>query len=105
MTVLERFDYAKKLWTLVLPQIPFPPNSTIFGWLSVYSDSELEATVIRVPYRLTRWNSGDPTPEDVYRLISSQLRDARKAQRRQKDITDIRSFDGRVNVAQGREER
>ena len=38
MTFLERLDYAKKLWAIVLPTTPVPPQPTLVGWLAVYSD-------------------------------------------------------------------
>src|SRR6266478_8340152 len=93
MTFLERYSNAVKLWEFTLPTIPAPPRETMIGWLAVYSDSEYESAVIRTPYRLTQGSLGRTTPtnDDIYRLISSQLRDARKAQRQ-----NHRSYDGRV---------
>jgi hypothetical protein len=98
MTFLERLDYAKKLWGVVLPGTPPPPQPTLISWLAVYSDDEFEKVIVRIPYRLTQNPSRVLSPDEIYTIISSQLKDARKAQRRQhsKDARDVRSFDGRV---------
>ncbi len=84
MKFLDRFDNAKKVWELALPTIPIPPNETLIGWLAVYEDGEFEAAVIRVPYRLSQGSMGRGTasPEDVYRLVSSLLKDGRAREKK-----------------------
>ena len=80
MKFLDRFDNAKKVWELALPVIPIPSKETLIGWLAVYSDEEFEAAVIRTPYRLTQGSMGQGTinRENVYRLVSSLLKNARR---------------------------
>jgi hypothetical protein len=83
MKFLDRFDDAKKVWELALPTVPIPPNKTLIGWLAVYSDEDFEAAVVRTPYRLSQGSMGRGTvrPEDVYRLVSSLLKDRGRARR------------------------
>jgi hypothetical protein len=93
MTFLERLDYAKKLWAIVLPTTPLPPQPTLVGWLAVYADPEFEAVIVRMPYRLTQNPERVLTNDEVCRIISSQLKESRmkeatKTERR-------RFFDGR----------
>jgi hypothetical protein len=79
MRFLDRFENAKKVWELALPTVPVPPNETLIGWLAVYSDEELEAAVVRIPYRLGQGSMGrrTVTTQDVYRLVSSLLHGGR----------------------------
>jgi hypothetical protein len=79
MKLLDRFEYVKQLWALILPATPLPPNGTIFGWLSAFSNRELEAVLARMPHRM---DGRTLSNEEVYRCISAILRDARKTRPR-----------------------
>jgi hypothetical protein len=85
MTFLERYTNFVKLWEFTLPHVPLAPRETVIGWLAVYSDSEVERAVVALPYRLS---GRRVTHEDVYKIVSSYLRGARKK--------GHQSYDGRV---------
>ncbi len=74
LNFLQRLKYAQELWAVVLPAIPLPPNPTFVGWLSRFTDSELERALTQVPHRIRNWTiGGTPNADEIYRLVSSFL--------------------------------
>ena len=74
LNFLQRLKYMQELWAVVLPAIPLPPNPTFVGWLSRFTDSELERALTQVPHRIRNWTiAGTPNADEIYRLISSFL--------------------------------
>jgi hypothetical protein len=65
LNFLQRLKYMQELWAVVLPAIPLPPNPTFVGWLSRFTDSELERALTQVPHRIRNWTiAGDLPPRN-----------------------------------------
>jgi hypothetical protein len=74
LNFLQRLKYSQELWAVVLPAIALPPNPTFVGWLSRFTDSELERALTQVPHRIRNWTiGGTPNADEIYRLVSSFL--------------------------------
>ena len=73
LNFLQRLKYAQELWAVVLPAIQVPPNPTFVGWLSRFTDSELERALTQVPHRIRNWTIAGTLTRTYYRLVSSFL--------------------------------
>jgi hypothetical protein len=84
MSFLTRFEDAKKLWALVLPAVPAPPDSTFVGWLSRNTDKEFEIAVLRIPHRIRNWEvkHGVVNAVEVHKIVTAQLNDLRQNRNR-----------------------
>ena len=72
MKLLTRIENVKKLWGLLLPSIPVPPDETVAKWVKFSGDDLIEATVIRtsVKFKTTPLKE----PDGAYKYCSSILR-------------------------------
>ena len=75
MSFLLRFEQATKLWALVVPAVPAPPDSTFVGWLGKVTDAEFETAVLKIPHRIRNWEKkyGSVNAVEVYKFVTSQL--------------------------------
>lgn len=108
LNFLQRLKYAQELWAVVLPAIPLPPNPTFVGWLSRFTDSELERALTQVPHRIRNWTiAGTLNADEVYRLVSSFLSKGKVRNPRTNNLQEekepqteaqaLSSYDGRGN--------
>ena len=78
LNFLQRLKYAQELWAVVLPVIPCPPTPTLVGWLTKFSDQELERAFTQVPHRIRNWTINGPVDSDgIHRLVTSFLSKAK----------------------------
>jgi hypothetical protein len=84
MQFLTRFEQAQKLWALVVPSVPAPPDSTFVGWLARNTDKEFEIALLRIPHRIRNWEvkRGAVDAVEIYKLVTTQLNDLRKHRNR-----------------------
>lgn len=85
MRLLNRIEATIKLWEIVLPHFPAPPDTWI-GHLCTYPDEAIEEGIVRASKRFSPDRIDEyVTPEDVWRYASATARQATEKQAEKKE--------------------
>jgi hypothetical protein len=78
MTLLDRIDQIKKLWTVMLPNIPAPDPAWLGRWCDE-PDQLIEHAVVRASKKFCATKVLDP--ETVWRYVSGVINNEARAAR------------------------
>lgn len=82
MSLLNRMEETKKVWTLLMPWCEQPVDSTFARWLMKFTDEEMETTFYQTS---AHWHDKAPIRADiVHRFVTATLHHRRDKLRKAK---------------------
>lgn len=66
MTIIERVEAVKRLWSLLIPVCEAPEDCQIARWVSRFNDYEIEYAVTRTAHKLRNGLTPDPVTAGRY---------------------------------------
>ena len=80
MSILDRLQTAKTLWSLLLTDATLPSDREIVvGWLALYTDAEIEYAFSRTSRKFH--GQVIPNPDTLWNYTSGVLRNERTARK------------------------